>query len=110
MSQHTPGPWRIAAEIDTGHQGELIRQNSTLDVIAVIYDFTQFDRDEERKANAHLIAAAPELADALRATIKAVEELMTEYVSKKGAANWGIINDAMCQASTLLAKIEGATP
>ena len=54
-----------------------------------------------------LIAAAPETPGALRDLMKAIDELLTEFVSKKRAANWGVINDAMVKANGLLARIEG---
>lgn len=56
-------------------------------------------------ADAILFAAAPEMAKALRATMQAADELMTEFVSKKRAANWGVINDALVMAGTLLRRI-----
>jgi len=62
---HTPGPWRITDEIDRFHGGEFIRYGGINDAktgpVAVVCDFNRYDRDDERKANAALIAAAPEL-------------------------------------------------
>lgn len=45
-----------------------------------------------------------ELKTAGRAMQKAVDELLTEFVSKKRAANWGIINDALVQMGTALRR------
>jgi len=48
----------------------------------------------------HLQAAF--MQEALRDMLKAADELMTEFMSKKRAANWGIINDAMVAAEKCL--------
>lgn len=53
---------------------------------------------EEAEARAKVIRAAPKLLDACRAMVKAADELMTEFVGKKRAANWGVINQAMVDA------------
>ena len=55
MSAHTPGPWHTA-----GEQGVQIR--SQRDQIAKVWCM----RGNEWKANARLIAAAPDLLEALR--------------------------------------------
>ena len=55
MSKHTPGPWHTA-----GEQGVQIR--SAKDQIAKVWTM----RGNEWKANARLIAAAPELLEALQ--------------------------------------------
>ena len=55
MSKHTPGPWHTA-----GEQGVQIR--SAKDQIAKVWTM----RGNEWKANARLIAAAPELLEALK--------------------------------------------
>ena len=55
MSEHTPGPWHTA-----GEQGVQIR--SAKDQIAKVWTM----RGNEWKANAHLIAAAPDLLEALQ--------------------------------------------
>jgi hypothetical protein len=69
-ARHTPGPWQVTGEMDRFHQGEVIRP---LDAdgrpgspVAVVCDFNRYDRDAEREANAHLIAATPDLEDAAR--------------------------------------------
>jgi hypothetical protein len=65
MPQHTPGPWRVSqtCNILANGQGEFPK------MVAAIYTTndtspTYKDR-EERDANAHLIAAAPELLELL---------------------------------------------
>jgi hypothetical protein len=78
MSKHTPGPWAIGEWSDT-HE---ITINSTMGnlndcgfLLAVMED-TEIECDEV-KANSRLIAAAPELLDALRELLAATEEVIT---------------------------------
>ena len=58
---------------------------------------------------AALTPAAPvgreEIAKALSGAMKAASELMTEFISKKRAANWGVINDGLCEAGRVLALL-----
>ena len=62
--KHTPAPWKI------NHHGEKYIISTDLDgndVIAKVEDHapTMDDMEKEAQANAHLIAAAPELLEAL---------------------------------------------
>lgn len=60
MSKHTPGPWRVVGT--TVQAGEYRAQSH-----AIIADCSDFNLDKkEREANAHLIAAAPEMLEALK--------------------------------------------
>jgi hypothetical protein len=67
--KHTPGPWIIRHEgvwsVGTDHE-----------MTALVYGCT----DKEEEANAHLIAAAPELLEALKAMVdKFDSEIHNEY-------------------------------
>ena len=53
-TQHTPGPWQ---QVHTGETGL---------VFAKIFDEIHFIAEETDKANARLIAAAPDLLEALK--------------------------------------------
>jgi hypothetical protein len=55
MSKHTPGPWTV------GDSGGYLNQMKIEPAIGVVYG-----AGEEIQANAHLIAAAPELLEALQ--------------------------------------------
>lgn len=79
-AQHTPGPWHTA-----GDQGVQIR--SQRDQIAKVWTM----RGNEWKANARLIAAAPELLEALQA-------VLANSLDSKGLA------DAHKQARDAIAK------
>ncbi len=70
MAKHTPGPWRVisgtlgAVEAANGVQVANAEQTRPVRCAA--------DHDE-RKANARLIAAAPELLEALKGALEALE-------------------------------------
>lgn len=54
-----------------------------------------------------LYDASPALLEACKDMLKAADELMTEYVSKQRAANWGVINQAMVDASAAIRAARG---
>jgi hypothetical protein len=89
MSQHTPGPCACRYEWQANR---IYGTSVSVPVGRIVYCPTH--------------ATAPEMASALREMLKAADELMTEFVSKKRAANWGVINAAMVAASALLARTE----
>jgi len=61
MSKHTPGPWTANEEFDDGESlGIAITAGRLGQVVRV------FDVGQEGFANAHLIAAAPDLLEALQ--------------------------------------------
>lgn len=74
MSAHTPGPWRVLPE---EADRPYIRIRGTVlggrykvaNVPTPVYDGVAEREVEETRANAHLIAAAPELLDALMAAL-----------------------------------------
>ena len=83
MSQHTPGPWIVT---DSGSNGVTTVRTTKGDLSAVaqIYYaapyFGKMEEDSEanRQANAALIAAAPDLLEALKALNDAVCALNAE--------------------------------
>lgn len=72
-NEHTPGPWtRKEGERFKHDQSAGVRtQNGTY--IAAALDLNQTDRDAEVEANARLIAAAPELLQALLTVLDQVD-------------------------------------
>jgi hypothetical protein len=70
MTKHTPGPWEIEPK---QARGTWIRANGSLVALACMVDGDEPKED----ANAHLISAAPDLLDALKA-------LVDTYGSVKG--------------------------
>jgi hypothetical protein len=90
--QVTPGDWRIIEKENTAGWGLCVGTRET-----IICRVTQRNKDNKR-ANANLIAAAPELYDALR-------ELLSRVANDKDChAYWC---DAQEQAIKALAKARG---
>ena len=82
MSKHTPGPW----DVSHGYDGSIsvdtvnhVRLNLTTACKVVVADICNHEMAESfsSEANARLIAAAPELLEALEYAIKQVPELET---------------------------------
>lgn len=85
--KHTPGPW-LYAGFDFQRNAHRIATNSGDERITMKIECTHFY--EEAKTNAHLIASAPDLYEALKAT----------------RAQWiHSVNGDLCLAA--LAKAEG---
>ena len=64
MSNHTPGPWEIKLHFDPGYKFISTQKHTAL--AQVVWCMEDEDRSPECEANAHLIAAAPELLGALQ--------------------------------------------
>ena len=67
MSKHTPGPWLIEAQ--NSHTGAIATVHNTTDVWVEIWSENWIVTGmgpEEQSANARLIAAAPDLLEALK--------------------------------------------
>lgn len=62
---HTPGPWRVGPVDDT-----IVTDAAGKEVAAIDGDYNNPDEWPRMEANARLIAAAPELLDALKRLIK----------------------------------------
>lgn len=60
--KHTPAPWRPAT---MGPNGCSIVGSKTTMVAMLAHSVNKYNQAEQAKANAHLIAAAPELLEAL---------------------------------------------
>jgi len=95
--QHTPAPW-------TREPGERFRHDQSAGVtgpngsyVAAALDLNRYDKDEEVEANARLIAAAPDLLDALERLVH-----MAECNTVPGP-------NLMIQARAALAKARGET-
>ena len=69
MTEHTPGPWTIYSGQLSGQAAALIAHSDTMTVVARLPEFEI--ADETLRANARLIAAAPELVEALEPFVAA---------------------------------------
>ena len=76
MSKHTPGPWLIAESVVSRHAVTNMRRirskNEGLEHGAVC-DVYGIQDGSEASANARLIAAAPDLLDALKTIIEDID-------------------------------------
>lgn len=96
MTRNTPGPW-------TRDEHRVITSNRNI-------WFTQrwlgIAKPKELEANADLIAAAPELRDALRRLMAAYESIFPG-VASIAVKDYALINEAPIEAARALAKAEG---
>ena len=80
-AQHTPGPWAMLSE-ETDKPYIRIRGTKLGDrykianVLTPVYDGSLERETEETRANARLIAAAPDLLKTLSKTLKTIEEAL----------------------------------
>ena len=89
MSNHTPGPWEIKRHFDPGYKFISAPKHTAL--AQVVWCMEDEDRSPECEANAHLIAAAPELLEALQEALDdwGFDEpdcVRLEWADKAGAA------------------------
>ena len=108
MSGHTPGPWEVLPESDS-HEG-------TLNIVSEyeekggrasanwIAECDLQSDEAQNRANARLIAAAPELLDALRELIAAGDYCITTDDDAKAMLRFG---DAHKAARAAIAEAEG---
>jgi hypothetical protein len=120
--QHTPGPWVLretaswmTGQVLFGHElpqreGEGFRSMRTVGWIALNGSLKNNNRrgtrkipTEEDRANARLIAAAPELLEALRAALLDIEN--TAYDPNDGIAS--LARARLGRARAAIAKAEG---
>ena len=98
MNKHTPGKWSWYQH-DKRDINKPVKVEARTEVIAEIV-WKGTDRHEERLANAALIAAAPELAEALRALVGECED----FIRAQGGDNTEAIDKA--RSALALAGIE----
>ena len=110
MTKHTPGEWFIEKELPTEHPG--IESNVFGKFVSVVIWGNAEDTNddsgvrgrtpEEAMANARLIAAAPELLEAL--------EKCASVIGAPQEGNWATddeVNDAYDRAGAAIAKAKG---
>jgi len=75
---HTKGPW-YASESFNIHEQRIVADEETGQTIAIVYGRGSYEeRIDETRANAHLIAAAPELLEALKKAVSLIEGVASE--------------------------------
>lgn len=85
-SKHTPGPWGIDY-VTTDVQWPVVNDASDNPVCEIVLCYLPDTDDadpckQEAEANARLIAAAPDLLDALKSSLQFVAAWQTEYLDK----------------------------
>lgn len=82
MNKHTPGPWVVDGEDDIVPDVPCIlivcEGKRVCDVSSTLKDDGEFVLTDQDRANAHLIAAAPDLLEALEWTMRFVEQVRAE--------------------------------
>ena len=71
MSKHTPGPWEIKRHFDPGYK--FISAPTHSGLAQVVWCMEDEERSPSCEANAYLIAAAPELLEALEMMLEMSE-------------------------------------
>lgn len=125
MSGHTPGPWSLAEIHDLGlymNDGSITimapdpDQDST--AIASVVCKTRYKRGlghkaecEIRDANARLIAAAPELVEALRQAVRTIASMGADLeVAAPESVNANSYQDELRRLRAAIAKATGDRP
>jgi hypothetical protein len=104
----TKGPWRISEHCSgEPHELDIETDSGWFLRISPGYPFNEMaypdDTQAEFEANAHLIAAAPELYEALK--------MLVEYIDKEGPAakEWKAITEWCEKGEQAIAKAEDKT-
>lgn len=100
--RHTPGPWSV--KWDKGHCNALIDQASSDEHSYVAMVFEPFE-GWPTKANARLIAAAPELLVALKALVRPMQAWHKALEQVTGEQP--VVQEALQGALAAIAKAEG---
>ena len=103
MSKHTKGPWKIGTPPPNGEQ-TIGDARGMMVAVAT----TGIGMGEETKANARLIAAAPELLDALKGIMNIVSETLgvAGYYPDEDYADWDEFPELQA-AEAAIAKAKG---
>lgn len=101
MPKSTPGPWRVR-NCQTAVLVDVVRNGEAMLIALVADNDSQGDTDTERKMNnARLIAAAPQMLEALEAMIKRFQP------ESHDAAGCMFKNCELCKAVAAIAGAKG---
>ena len=112
QSKHTPGPWTyqgIGPSFDVTAQATSGARFMGRFIARCPERVAGFEptEEDERQANAHLIAAAPELLGALKEMANKLAAMMQDYELPEECN--GIISGELDAANIAIAKAEGST-
>lgn len=104
MSNHTPGPWETN-EFDTSKGESGIAIYAGDDVIADLHYYPRMSEELRAtiRANAQLIATAPDMLDALK---KALPLLEASFLDHKGTPNGNAIFEGLEAVRDVIADLE----
>lgn len=112
-TKFTPGPWEVNPKLYTGQDGGKhgyfeIAANRGMFWIARVLGFSAGEDIEQFKANARLIAAAPDMYEALK-KLKSEAIGFLEYADQAthGVTNMRVLQHYIDNAITALAKADG---
>lgn len=101
-SMHTPGPWTVKPRERDGHADTIIAPNGRAFVQVGTHEAEEqvldYPHENTQTANARLIAAAPELLEALKVALYELEEIAERPNARRYAAE---------ASRAALAKAEG---
>jgi len=99
MLNHSITPWKTAIAFDRDYIRNI--KDAQGEIIAQIPDWT--DGLAETTANARLMAAAPDLLEALRDLLSRAQEALDQTATRDGLANC----DALARCRAVIAKATG---
>ena len=110
MSGHTPGPWEVLPESDS-HEGPLnivseYEEKGGRASANWIAECDLQSDEAQNRANARLIAAAPDLLEALRASVAATDRELEAFRRNLGR-NPLVMPEWLAGARAAIAKAEG---
>lgn len=109
--QHTPGPWVVESDGNYPIVRKRFRPDHHMDVCGPVHGYMYAEDEKgEQRANAHLIAAAPEMYEALKAADDALAQFTAfEYSAREimGNTNFELVKLRREQVRAALAKAEG---
>lgn len=109
-TKHTPGPWKVNEEKDAiWISPPNPKDNVICDVVGRIYDIEKatVDFTDEDVANAHLIAAAPEMLEELENVLKDLNAFIDAVVVDADMIVPMWVNDRKDEIEILIAKAKG---
>ncbi len=102
-AKYTPGPWSVLEDEHSDENGKFHKIADCQDVTVADVPIQPLDPQEWSQANARLIAAAPELLEALKALKK---ELWAANLKLDVKKHFSLLA-ADAQAGTAIHKVEG---
>jgi hypothetical protein len=104
-ARHTPGPWHLRP-VRPAHSTRTVRDEQGSEIAFLQPDYVSFaDADERTEANARLIAAAPEILEALKAMLAPYEGTSETVISKGyGLSTMLLVRGARAAVSKAEAK------